>query len=360
MLLLQCGLDARNETGPQGAHGGPTIVDLRRPELPTLGFDDDVLPARPSTAEERQNYWWAQEAKNEALCEKAGPRLRSKCIAQVAKLKSDSTLCERIEESHRWERNSCYRYVAKEQKDVELCREVVDLPVRSLCEEAQRARPGDLRWYCQDKPGESMRAACERDARNTARLKQLEKEYWELVREYSLPFCEAMFGGYWAGDYFVRFEDECYRWAQKMGINMACLHESGAGMCLAWRSVETKTILCDAIPSEYARMLCFKHLSQYGPDLYTYERAELFRSMETVVFGDRSELVEYLATGDVNRLNLEPLLRKALAEPGVCNGTKLEKLRRISGGSELGQRIGFIGRCEWLGEAWKIELISFQ
>jgi hypothetical protein len=34
--------------------------------------------------------------------------------------------------------------------------------------------------------------------------------------------------------------------------------------------------------------------------------------------------------------------------------------RRIVGGSELGQKIGFIGRCEWLGGAWKIELISFQ
>ena len=107
MLLLQCGRDARNETGPQGAHSGPTIVDLRRLALPTLGFDADVVPARPSTAEERQNYWWAQQAKDEALCEKAGPRLRSKCIAQVARLKSDSALCERIEKTYRWERNSC-------------------------------------------------------------------------------------------------------------------------------------------------------------------------------------------------------------------------------------------------------------
>lgn len=169
-----------------------------------------------------------------------------------------------------------------------------------------------------------------------------------------------MFGGYWADDYFVRFEDECYKRAQKMGINMACLHESGPGSCLAWRSVKTRTILCDAIPSEYARMLCFKRLSQYGPDLYTYERAELFRSTEVVVFGDRSELIEYLATGNVTRQNLEPLLRKALAEPGVCDGTELEKPRRVSGGRELGQKIGFISRCEWTGEAWKIELTSFQ
>ncbi len=360
MLLLQCERDAQDETGPLGADSEPTIVDLQRPALATLGLDADVVPVRPSTADERQNYWWAQEEKNEGLCEKSGPRLRSKCIAKVAKLKSDSALCERIEETHRWERNSCYRYVAKEQKDVELCREVADLPVRSLCEEAQRARPGDARSYCQRKPGESMRAACERDARNSARLMRLEREYWALVQGYSLPFCEAMLGGYWDVDYFVRFDDKCYRWAQKMGINMACLHESWAGMCLAWRSVKTKTILCDEIPSEYARMLCFKHLSQYGPDLYTYERAELFRSTETVVFGDRSELVEYLASGDVTRQNLEDRLQKALAEPGVCDGTRLEKPRRISGGRELGQKTGFIGRCEWLGEAWKVELISFR
>ena len=359
-LLLQCGRPAQNETGPQEVYSEPPVVDLRRPAPVMLGFDPNVVPVRPSTAEERQNYWWAQEAKDEVLCEKAGPRLRGKCIAQVAKLKSDSSLCERIDETHRWERSSCYRYVAKEQQDAELCRKVADLPIRSLCEEAERVRPGDLRWYCQDKPGESMRAACETDAQDTARLEQLEEEYWVLVREYSLPFCEAMLGGYWAGDYFVRFEDECYRWAQKMGINMACLHESGPGMCLAWRSVKTKTILCDAIPSEYARMLCFKHLSQYGPDLYTYERAELFRATETVVFGDRSELVEYLASGNVTRQNLEDRLQKALAEPGVCDGTRLEKPRRISGGRELGQKIGFIGRCEWLGEAWEIELISFR
>jgi hypothetical protein len=205
-----------------------------------------------------------------------------------------------------------------------------------------------------------MRVACEREIRSAARLERLKKEYWALVRGYSLPLCEALPGGYWSGDYFVHFKDVCYRREQEAGNHMACLHESGPGECLAQLSIETKTFLCDAIPSEYARMKCIKHLAWRGRDLETYARAELFRSTETIIFADRSELVEYLASGDVTRINLEERLRKTLAEPGVCNGKKLEKPRRCSGGRELGQKIGYIRRCERVGSDWRIEFIGYR
>jgi hypothetical protein len=318
------------------------------------------IPAGPRTAEERENYWGAQEAKDESLCEQLGPRSRSQCIAQVAKLKADASLCERIDASHRWERSTCYRYVAKKLGDAELCSKVADEPIRSLCEEKHRLRPFDLHSACQNDPGESMRAACEREIRSAARLERLEKEYWALVREYSLPHCEALRGGHFRQDYYVQDKDECYRREQEAGNHMACLHESGPGECLAERSVATKTFLCDAIPSEYARMKCIKHLAWRGRDLETYARAELFRSTETIIFSDPSELVEYLASGYVNRLNLEPRLRKTLAEPGVCEGRTLEKPRRISGGRELGQKIGYIRRCERVGSDWRIEFIGYR
>jgi hypothetical protein len=323
-------------------------------------LDTDIVPARPSTEEERQNYWRAQEAKDVVMCEQAGPRLRSQCIAEVARLEADSSLCNRIEEAHRWERSHCYRYVAEELGDLGLCSKVADEPIRSLCEDKHRLRPFDASLACESKPGESMRAACERDVQSKARLERLEKEYWALVREYSLPHCEALRGGHFRQDYFVRDKDECYRRERAAGNHMACLHESGPGECLARRSIKTKTFLCDAIPSEFARMKCIKYLSQHGRDLETYARAELFRSTETIIFSDPSEFVEYLASDYVNRLNLEPGLQRVLAEPGVCEGKRLEKPRRIPGGGELGQRIAYIARCEALGSARKIELIGFR
>jgi hypothetical protein len=243
--------------------------------------------------------------------------------------------------------------------DAELCSKVADEPIRSLCEEKHRLRPFDTS-ACQNDPGESMRAACEREIRSAARLERLEKEYWALVREYSLPHCEALRGGHFRQDYYVQDKDECYRRERAAGNHMACLHESGPGECLAERSVATKTFLCDAIPSEYARMKCIKHLAWRGRDLETYARAELFRSTETIIFSDPSELVEYLASGYVNRLNLEPRLRKTLAEPGVCEGRTLEKPRRISGGRELGQKIGYIRRCERVGSDWRVEFIGYR
>ena len=362
-LLLRCERGAGEERGPQGSEGKHLVVDLRRPPRsapPATAFDMNNIPAGPSTAEERENYWGAQEAKDEFLCEQLGPRSRSQCIAQVAKLKADASLCERIDASHRWERSTCYRYVAEELGDVGLCSKVADEPIRSLCEEKHRLRPFDASWACESKPGESMRAACEREIRSAARLERLEKEYWALVREYSLPRCEALRGGHFVQDYFVQDKDECYRREQKTGNHMACLHESGPGECLARRSIKTKTFLCDAIPSEFARMKCIKYLSQHGRDLETYARAELFRSTETIIFSDPSELVEYLASGYVNRLNLEPGLRETLAEPGVCEGKRLEKPRPIPGGGELGQKIPYVGRCERLGSAWRIELIGYR
>ncbi len=362
VLLLHCERGAGEERAPQGSEGEPPVVDLRRPPRaapPVPGFDTDIVPARPSTEEEREKYWGAQEAKDESMCEQAGPRSRSQCMAQVAKLKADASLCERIDASHRWERSSCYRYVAKELGDLGLCGRVADEPIRSLCEETHRLRPFDGQSACQNEPGESMRVACERNVRSAARFERLEKEYWALVQGYSLPLCEALPGGYWSGDY-ASFKDVCYRQAQKAGNHMACLHESWPGECLARRSIETKTLLCDAIPSEYARMKCIKYLSQHGRDLETYARAELFRFTETIIFSDPSELVEYLASGNVTRIYLEPELRKTLAEPGVCNGKKLEKPRRISGSRELGQKIGYIRRCEWWGSDWRIELIGYR
>ncbi len=363
MLLLHCKQGARDERGPQAPEGEPPVVDLRRPPRaapPATAVDTNIFPAGPRTAEEGENYWRAQEAKNESLCEQLGPRSRSQCIAQVAKLKADASLCERIDASHRWERSTCYRYVAKKLGDAELCSKVADEPIRSLCEEKHRLRPFDASWACESKPGESMRAACERDVQSKARLERLEKEYWALVREYSLPHCEALRGGHFRQDYFVRDKDECYRRERAAGNHMACLHESGPGECLARRSIKTKTFLCDAIPSEFARMKCIKHLSQHGRDLETYARAELFRSTETIIFSNPSQLVEMLASGNVTRRNLEPRLRQALAEPGVCEGTRLEKPPRISGGSELGQKIGYISRCERVGSEWRVEFIGYR
>ncbi len=363
VLLLHCERNAGEERGPKGSEGEPTVVDLRRPPRaapPATAYDMNNIPAGPVTAEEREKYWRAQEAKDESLCEQAGPRLRSQCISEVAKLEADASLCEQIDASHRWERSSCYRYVAEELRDLGLCSKVADEPIRLLCEETHRLRPFDASWACESKPGESMRAACERDVQSKARLERLEKEYWALVREYSLPRCEALRGGHFVQDYFVQDKDECYRREQKTGNHMACLHESGPGECLARRSIKTKTFLCDAIPSEYARMKCIKYLSQHGRDLETYARAELFRSTETIIFRDPSELVEYLATGYVNRLNLEPKLRKALAEPGVCEGETLEKPRRFPGGGELGQKIGYIRRCEPVGSDWRVEFIGYR
>jgi hypothetical protein len=107
-------------------------------------------------------------------------------------------------------------------------------------------------------------------------------------------------------------------------------------------------------------MKCIKHLSQHGRDLETYARAELFRSTETIIFSNPSQLVEMLASGNVTRRNLEPRLRQALAEPGVCEGTRLEKPPRISGGSELGQKIGYISRCERVGSEWRVEFIGYR
>lgn len=363
VLLLHCKQGAGDERGPQGSEGEPPVVDLRRPPPaapPVPGFDTDIIPARPSTAEERQNYWGAQEAKDESMCEQAGPRLRSQCMAQVAKLKADGSLCEQIDAAHRWERNSCYRYVAKELGDLGLCGRVADEPIRSLCEEADRLRPFDLKWACQSKPGESMRAACERDVRRSARFERLEKEYWALIHGYSLPRCEALTGSRLAGDYYIQDKDECYRREQEAGNHMACLHESGPGECLARRSIKTKTFLCDAIPSEFARMKCIKYLSQHGRDLETYARAELFLSTEILVFSNPSELAEMLADGNVTRQNLESRLVKALAEPGVCEGRTLEKPRRISGGRELGQKIGYIRCCERVGSDWRVEFIGYR
>lgn len=363
VLLLRCERGAGEERGPQGSEGKHLVVDLRRPPRsapPATAFDMNNIPAGPSTAEERENYWGAQEAKDESLCEQLGPRSRSQCIAQVAKLKADVSLCERIDASHRWERSTCYRYVAKELGDLELCRKVADEPIRSLCEEKHRLRPFDASWACESDPGESMRAACEREIRSAARLERLEKEYWALVREYSLPHCEVLTGSRRSGDYYIRDKDECYRREQEAGNHMACLHESGPGECLARRSIKTKTFLCDAIPSEFARMKCIKYLSQHGRDLETYARAELFRSTETIIFSDPSEFVEYLANGYVNRLSLEPGLRETLAEPEVCAGIRLKKPRRIPGGGELGQKIGYIRGCERMGSDWSVEFIGYR
>lgn len=232
LLLLHCKREIQCDTRSRGCDGEPPVVDLRRPPLaapPVPWLDTDIVPARPSTEEERQNYWRAQEAKDVVMCEQAGPRLRSQCIAEVARLEADSSLCNRIEEAHRWERSHCYRYVAEELGDVGLCSKVADEPIRSLCEEADRLRPFDLTWACQSEPGESMRAACERDVQSKARPERLEKEYWALVQEYSLPHCEALRGGHFRQDYFVRDKDECYRRERAAGNHMACLHESGGG-----------------------------------------------------------------------------------------------------------------------------------
>jgi hypothetical protein len=205
-----------------------------------------------------------------------------------------------------------------------------------------------------------MQVACKREAARTARFARLEAEFYTMVREYSLPLCEIVPGSRDYGDHSVSNKDACYRKAVDLGLHMACLHRSGTGACLARPSIETNTILCDAIPAELARMKCFEYLAQHGGPLHDYSRAELFRTTELVIFDELSQFIELLQDNSVKRQNITPLVRAALAEPRVCTGRVLEEPRRIAGGRELGDRISYIRRCERRGPEFRVELVSYR
>jgi hypothetical protein len=105
LALCACKADRKQMPEPR-----IEVIDVGRlpPGLPEVPRSpDDYFPARPSTEEERGAYWRAQETRDETLCAQAGPRWVSRCMAHVAKLKADSSLCEQIDEAHRWARSSC-------------------------------------------------------------------------------------------------------------------------------------------------------------------------------------------------------------------------------------------------------------
>lgn len=361
--LCQCKADRKQRPVPQ-----PRIefIDVGRlpPGLPEVPRSpDDYFPARPSTEEERSAYWRAQETRDETLCAQAGPRWMSRCMAHVAKLKADSSLCEQIDEAHKWARSFCYSGVALERQDEDLCSNVADESARSLCAYAHERRPFDSRTPCRSKRTASMKTICEQRVQKSILLDSLKAELRALQASYSLPHCEALTGRRLDIDYYVYERDVCYDQERRSGNHMACLEEAGPGLCLAFLSVAKKTFLCDAIPSALARMQCIKQLTAFGHDIETYSRAEVFRSTDAVTFEDARDLAEMLANDLVPREHVQRNFTRLAREPGVCDGPRLKKPRRISAGGanhELGQKITYLERCERVGSEWRVDLIGFR
>lgn len=366
-LVWQCRASQEEEAARRDQlYSGVEVVDLGRyppglPEIPRT--PDDYFPARPSTEEERSAYWRAQEVRDEGICQETGPRLVSKCLAQVAKLKADSSPCAQIDEKHQWEVSTCHLEVAVQRQDIKLCNGVVDDSERALCEDAHRRRPFDVRTACRSKRTMSMKRLCEQSVRRSILLDSLEAELRTLAGSYELPHCEALTGRRLDVDYYVYERDECYEKERRSGNHMACLEEAGPGLCLAFLSIAEKTFLCDAIPSALARMKCIKQLTAFGHDIETYARAEVFRSTESLSFEDPRDLAEALANDTVPRMHIERNFKKAASEPGVCQGHRLKKLLPISGrgaNHELGQRITYLERCERVGSEWRVDLVGYR
>lgn len=365
-LVWQCGEWQKEEAARRDQlYSGVEVFDLGRypPGLPEVPRSpDDYFPARPSTEEERSAYWRAQETRDERLCAQAGPRWTSRCMAHVAKLKADSSLCEKIDETHEWARSSCYSGVALERQDLGLCSNVVDESARAVCAYAHERRPFD-RSPCRSKRSASMRTICQQAVQKSILLDSAEAELRALQASYSLPHCEALTGRRLDIDYYVYERDECYEKERRSGNHMACLEEAGPGLCLAFLSVAQKTFLCDAIPSALARMQCIKQLTAFGRDIETYSRAEVFRSTESATFEDPRDLAEMLANDLVPREHIQRNFTRLIRKAGVCDGQRLEKPRRISGGGanhELGQKITYVERCELVGSEWRVDLVGFR
>ena len=234
-LVWQCGEWQKEEAARRDQlYSGVEVFDLGRypPGLPEVPRSpDDYFPARPSTEEERSAYWRAQETRDERLCAQAGPRWTSRCMAHVAKLKADSSLCEKIDETHEWARSSCYSGVALERQDLGLCSNVVDESARAVCAYAHERRPFD-RSPCRSKRSASMRTICQQAVQKSILLDSAEAELRALQASYSLPHCEALTGRRLDIDYYVYERDECYEKERRSGNHMACLEEAALGCAL--------------------------------------------------------------------------------------------------------------------------------
>lgn len=71
----------------------------------------------------------AIEKKDLSLCDKS--LSQNYCYREVAKLKKESILCEKISDS--FNRDSCYLGVAEARKEVDLCEKISDLKAKNFC-----------------------------------------------------------------------------------------------------------------------------------------------------------------------------------------------------------------------------------